>query len=125
MAQETDSTRQPAAPASDAPAIPTCHAIKVEFSGDVFLVNVALEGELIPLVLDPADGNWKSKLFAAFPVVGDMDTYLFCKGINGTAWKLQLCVDKRSAIREGVIRKGFGYLGEQIALPLPDVGAKP
>ena len=100
------------------------HEIDILFSGDVFTLHVELEGKEIELFADPTGNTWKRQ-FPKFPVEGPLSLFVHTKGLNGTKWTLALKVDKRGPLkRDGIIKKGFSRIDEEIELPLLEKGEK-
>lgn len=82
-----------------------------------------LEGIKVPLVYG-LDGVWKTNL-SDFETKGDLDVFLYCTGVNGANWSMELKVNNKKYKDpiEGEIDKGYSSFSA--ALKMSDfVGEK-
>jgi hypothetical protein len=91
--------------------------IELKFKGSVFDLKVELEGKEVGLYFD-GTSEW-NRILENFPIEGELDIIMFCKGLNGTKWELEIKVDGKGPKKfEGNIEKGYSLLSKKIQIPL-------
>jgi hypothetical protein len=93
------------------------HKLEIKFTGPVLDLKIELEGHEIGLYFDGVS-EW-SRTLELFEIEGELDLVLLCKGVNGTAWHLEISVDGKGPVKyTGKIKKGYSLICEKIIVPL-------
>ena len=91
--------------------------LEITFTGAVLDLTIELEGKEVGLYFDGAS-TW-SRSLEQFEIEGKLDLVLLCKGVNGTAWTLEIYVDgKGPKTYSGEIKKGYSLISDQIEIPI-------
>jgi hypothetical protein len=93
--------------------------IEIETSGSIFSRYLELEGKKVDINYD----SGKDVHFANLPgyeVVGSLDIYFRCKGINGATSKLSIFIigsNNPIGVLSCTVQKGIGTINESIDIP--------
>jgi hypothetical protein len=93
------------------------HKLEINFTGPVLDLKIEIEGHEVGLFFDGVSA-W-SRTLELFEIEGELDLVLLCKGVNGTAWHLEIKVDDKGPVKfSGKILKGYSLLAEKILIPI-------
>lgn len=93
------------------------YKLEIKFTGPVLDLKLELEGQEIGLFFDGVSA-W-SRTLEFFEIEGELDLVLLCKGVNGTAWQLQISVDDKGPVQySGKIKKGYSLISDKIKIPI-------
>lgn len=89
--------------------------ISIIFTGEVLDLTVKLEGKEIGLIAS-GDNTW-SRTLDNFDITGSLDIFMLCKGVNGTAWNMQITIDDNQPRQySGKIENGYSRLTDSIKI---------
>lgn len=93
------------------------YKLEIKFTGPVLDLKIELEGHEIGLYFDGVS-EW-SRTLELFEIDGELDLVLLCKGVNGTAWQLEIGVDDKGPVKySGKIKKGYSLISDKITVPV-------
>ncbi len=93
------------------------YKLEIKFAGPVLDLKIELEGHEIGLFFDGVS-DW-SRIIELFEIDGELDLVLLCKGVNGTAWYLEISVDDKGPVKySGKIKKGYSLISDKIVVPI-------
>lgn len=91
--------------------------VELKFKGAVLDLKIELEGHEIGLYFD-GSSEW-SRTLEEFKIEGKLDLVMFCKGINGTKWELEVTVDDKGPKKYfGKVKKGYSLRSDKITIPI-------
>lgn len=90
-------------------------SINITFNGDVLDLHVELEGKEIGLY-PSGDNNW-SRTLQNFKIEDKLDVSMLCKGLNGTAWRMEITVNGNKPRQySGTIADGYSRVSDEIPI---------
>lgn len=93
------------------------YKLEIKFTGPVLDLKIEMEGHEIGLFFD-GTSEW-SRTVERFEIEGELDLVLLCKGVNGSAWSLEIKVDDKGPVKySGKIKKGYSLLSDKIIVPI-------
>lgn len=93
--------------------------LEITFTGAVLDLKIELEGKEVGLYFDGIS-EW-NRILEEFEIKGKLDLLMLCKGMNGTAWSLDINLDnERIKTYDGEIKKGYSLLSDEIEVPLKE-----
>jgi hypothetical protein len=93
----------------------TIKQLSLTFSGEVLDLTIKLEGREIGLYSD--ENNQWSRILDNFEITGNLAVFMLCKGVNGTAWSMQIMIDNNQPHQySGVIEDGYSRLTDSIKI---------
>lgn len=91
--------------------------VEITFYGAVLDLKIELEGMEVGLYFDGVS-EW-TRVLENFEIEGMLDLVMLCKGMNGTAWELEITVDDNEPITyAGEIKKGYSLISDEIEIPM-------